>query len=90
MSQNNDYTVEVWKKDARYKAGERLVRKDDFHDWDIDELRVHVDSHWGKWYTARIYNTYVTRKHLLTGEPFQERYDTPHYCSPSSETFWSS
>lgn len=87
---NNDYTVEVWKKDARYKSGERLVRKDDFHDWDIDELRVHVDTHYGSEYITRIHNTYVTRKNLLTGEPFQERYDVPYYCSPSSETFWSS
>ena len=87
---NNDYTVEVWKKDNRCKTGERLVRKDDFHDWDIDELRVHVDNFYKYPYIPRIYNTWVTKKNLLSGHEFTERYDTPYYCSPSSETFWSS
>jgi hypothetical protein len=30
----------------------------------------------------------VTRKNALTGAEFQERADTPYYCSPSSETYW--
>jgi hypothetical protein len=25
----------------------------------------------------------------MGGAEFQERYDTPYYCSPSSETYWS-
>jgi hypothetical protein len=25
----------------------------------------------------------------VTGETFQERYDTPYFCSPSSESYWS-
>jgi len=25
----------------------------------------------------------------MTGAEFQERYDTPYYCSPSSETYYS-
>ena len=32
----------------------------------------------------------VTRKNFMTGKEFQERADTPYYCSPSSETYWSS
>jgi hypothetical protein len=31
----------------------------------------------------------VTRKNYMTGVEFQERVDTPYYCSPSSETYWS-
>ena len=43
----------------------------------------------------RSYNSYngarlVTRKNFMTGKEFQERADTPYYCSPSSETYWSS
>lgn len=31
----------------------------------------------------------VVRHHLLNGAPLFERINTPHYCSPSSETYWS-
>jgi hypothetical protein len=31
----------------------------------------------------------VTRKHLLTGKEFQEPSNTPGFCSPSSEAYWS-
>mgnify|MGYP003678220869 CR=1 FL=1 len=49
------YTLELYKTDARTKAGERLVEKRD----------------------------------MMNGKEFKERYDTPYYCSPSSETYWS-
>jgi hypothetical protein len=32
----------------------------------------------------------VTRVNIMSGAEFQERADTPYYCSPSSETYWSS
>jgi hypothetical protein len=32
----------------------------------------------------------VTRVNMMTGNEFQERADTPYYCSPSSETYWAS
>lgn len=31
----------------------------------------------------------VQRTHLLNGQPIFERINTPYYCSPSSETYWS-
>jgi hypothetical protein len=31
----------------------------------------------------------VTRKNLMTGQEFEEDVNTPHFCSPSSESFWS-
>jgi len=31
----------------------------------------------------------VTRKNLMTGKEYQERYDTPAYMSPARESFWS-
>ena len=31
----------------------------------------------------------VQRTHLLNGAPIFERINTPYYCSPSSETYWS-
>ena len=31
----------------------------------------------------------VKRKNYMTGEEFYESVNTPYYCSPSSETYWS-
>lgn len=31
----------------------------------------------------------VERTNMMTGEKFKESVNTPYYCSPSSETFWS-
>ena len=36
-----------------------------------------------------VYETYVTRKNMMSGREYQERYDTPYFCSPSSESYWS-
>jgi hypothetical protein len=33
--------------------------------------------------------TYVERTNIMTGKKFMEREDTPFFCSPSSETYWS-
>ena len=31
----------------------------------------------------------VERTNLMSGKKFQEDVNTPYYCSPSSETYWS-
>ena len=31
----------------------------------------------------------VERTNFMSGKTFLEEPDTPHYCSPSSETYWS-
>ena len=31
----------------------------------------------------------VERVNLMSGEKFRERANTPHSCSPASETYWS-
>jgi len=83
------YTVEVRKQDKRVKSGLRYVDKFDV------EAATKMDAHreaiarMGLDYVYSVYETYVTRKNLLTGKEYQERYDRPHYCSPSSETYWS-
>ncbi len=87
------YTVELYKTDRRVKAGERLVRKVDYPlRW--DRLAIHsvyadqYPAHLG--YRIEIHETMVTRTNVMGGKEFKERYDTPYYCSPSSETYWSS
>lgn len=31
----------------------------------------------------------VVRTNLMTGKPFTESANTPYFCSPSSESYWS-
>jgi hypothetical protein len=84
------YTVEVYKQDRRTKSGERLVHKADYDTDNISELEHSVKHTWRKGYRYEIHQTFVTRKNMMNGQEFQERYDTPYYCSPRSETYWSS
>jgi len=87
----NDYTVEVYKQDRRTRAGERLVEKHDYR----AEGRHIVESVYTEYYPVEqgfrlaIHETFVTRTNIITGLEFQERYDTPYFCSPSSESFWA-
>lgn len=85
------YTVEIYKKDKRVKTGERLVSKKDY---DTDNLSMleHTVKHTyraSQGFRYEIHETYVTRKNLMSGKEFTERYDTPYFCSPSSESYWS-
>lgn len=88
------YTVEVFKTDKRTKAGKRLVKTFE-HKGDRkgmkEELKHLYQTSWfaKDGYSFEIHETYVTRKNLLTGKEYEERYDTPYFCSPSSESFWS-
>jgi hypothetical protein len=83
------YTVEIYRKDARTKAGERLVLKKDYDTDNKSTLEKTVKDSLQKNERYEIHETYVTRTSLMGGKEFQERYDTPYYCSPSSETYWS-
>jgi hypothetical protein len=83
------YTVEIYKVDRRTKAGERLVLKKDYDTDNKSTLEKTVKDSLQKNERYEIHETYVTRTSLMGGKEFQERYDTPYYCSPSSETYWS-
>jgi hypothetical protein len=49
--------------------------------WTVNDLDI-VDV---KSYQPRM----VERTNLMSGKKFQEDVNTPYYCSPSSETYWS-
>jgi len=85
------YTVELYKRDARKKSGERLYSKTDY---DTDNLSMleHTVKHTyraSQGFRYEIHETYVKKHNLMGGGEFTERYDTPHYCSPASESYWS-
>ena len=87
------YTLELYKADARTKSGERLVEKRDGCGA-LGSPKRAVELHYAKMYPApkwrtEIHQTMVTSRNMMNGKEFKERYDTPYYCSPSSETYWS-
>jgi hypothetical protein len=86
------YTIELYKEDKRYNKGHRMVYKKDHNNITKEQAEEIADDlvavGFGHFY--KIHLTFVTKKNLLSGIEFQERYDTPYYCSPSSEAYWSS
>jgi hypothetical protein len=85
------YTLEVYKKDKRSKLGERLVLKKDYVTDNLSMLEHTVKHTWliSQGFRYVIHKTMVTRTNIVDGVEYQERYDTPFCCSPSSETYWS-
>ena len=84
-----EYTLEIYKKDRRVKGGEKLVKKIDLGDvthGDADGIAMIYER---EGLRVEIHETYVTRTNLMGGAEYQERYDTPNYCSPSCESYWS-
>lgn len=98
MSKLTAYTVEVYKadkrikKDERYgknKVGLRFVEAVDFVPVTKDYIDVVMSDYARAGLIPKLFETYVTRTNMMGGKEFKERYDTPYYCSPSSETYWS-
>jgi hypothetical protein len=89
MSKLTAYTLEFYKADRRVKEGTRLVEKRDFDPVTRDYIDTVVERLQTNGITIKVYETFVTKKNLIGGREFTERYDTPYYCSPSSESYWS-
>ena len=98
MSKLTSYTIELYKadrrikKDERYgrnKAGLRFVEVVDFTPSTRDYINsVAVDMQ-KRGFVVNVFETFVTKTNMMSGYEYQERYDTPSFCSPSSESFWS-
>jgi hypothetical protein len=89
MSALTEYTLEIYKTDKRTKEGKRLVAKQDFAPSTKDYISSVAEGKRKLGLIVEVFETFVTCKNLMGGKEFQERYDTPYYCSPSSESFWS-
>jgi hypothetical protein len=88
------YTLEIYKRDRRVKSGERFVGKYDYDRQDRAAMEREIAALYPTYrqadgYRFEIHETMVTRRNLMGGAEYQERYDTPYSCSPSSETYWS-
>ena len=89
MSTLTEYTMEIYKADKRTQDGCRLYAKQDFAPSTKDYISAVAEGKRKLGFVVEVFETYVTRKNTMSGRDFQERYDTPYFCSPSSETYWS-
>ena len=89
MGKMTNYTLEIYRADKRVKGGLRLVEKLDYDPLTADAIDEIVRFRERQGFVVKKFETYVTRRNLMGGGEFRERYDTPHYCSPSNESYWS-
>ena len=98
MSTLTEYTIEIYKADKRIKRDERygknkvglrFVEVLDYAPSTSDFIQQIAQDFREAGFVAEVFKTYVTRTSAMNGQEFKERYDTPYYCSPSSETYWS-
>ena len=94
MTERKDYTLRVIKFDKRCKSGELKGKDYDYKDKTEADMNAEIADlsarlYPTKKYRLELHETYVTKTNFMTGLPFQERFDTPYYGSPSSETYWS-
>ena len=89
MSALVEYTLELYKSDKRVKGGKRLVTKEDFAPVTRAYIKAVIESKTKLGFIVEAHETFVTKRNMMTGKTYQERYDTPYFCSPSSESFWS-
>ena len=89
-----DYTLYIYKRDARCKTGERLYSTSVWRDRDqasmdreCKELRDFYPA--AKSWRFEYVPTMKTVRNLMTGQDVQIPHDTPRSCDPSSETYWS-
>ena len=89
MSALVEYTLELYKSDKRVKGGKRLVAKQDFAPVTRAYIKAVIEAKTKLGFIVEPHETYVTKRNMISGKTYQERYDTPYFCSPSSETYWS-
>jgi hypothetical protein len=89
-----DWLISIYRRDRRYRAGERLFIKYQLQhmdretvDREILELRVplYPESGW----RFEVAPATRTVRNLMTGQLVEIAADTPYCCDPSREAFWS-
>ncbi len=89
MGKMVEYTLEIYRADKRTKEGVRLIEKLDYDPLTEAAIDKIVRFREAQGFIVKKFETYVTKRNLMGGGEFRERYDTPHYCSPASESYWS-
>ena len=89
-----DYTLYIYKRDQRYKAGERLFSTTVWPAMDRDGMNRTVVELYPLYKATDVWSMEFhpvtkTGRNLMTGVDVQIPYDTPRSCDPSSELYWS-
>jgi hypothetical protein len=89
-----NYTMYIYKKDARKKSGERLVSTTVWQDRDAAGMQRESNELTDLYPAAKGYRmewvpTMKTVINLMSGKPIEIPHDTPRSCDPSSELYWS-
>jgi hypothetical protein len=92
--ERTDWTLMVYRFDKRCKEGEKLRGRYEYCNKTEDEMLAEIKDlrrslYLDHMFRIDLYETYVTRTNLMSGKEFKERFDTPHYCSPAFESYWS-
>ena len=89
MSGLKEYTLEIYKSDRRMKEGRRLICKTEYAESTVAYISAVAESKRKLGFIVEIFETWIEKKNLMTGKTFMEKYDTPYYCSPASESYYS-
>lgn len=89
MSATKEYTLEIFKIDRRTKEGRRLVAKQEFAPVTKDYIEIVAEQKRKLGFEVKIFETWITKTNPFSGKQFKEKYDTPYFCSPASESYWS-
>ena len=82
------FTIE--KKDGRKKKGYRVIDVLEVDESCVEMTATHLrDSYPTPTYRIKVDPLYAVRTNLMSGKEFVERFDTPSYCSPSCESYFT-
>jgi hypothetical protein len=89
-----DYTLYIYKRDQRYKAGERLFSTTVWPGQDEAGMRRTVTELYPLYkatdgFRMEFHPVMKTVRNLMSGVEIQIPHDTPRSCDPSSELYWS-
>ena len=96
VQERKDWTLRVYKRDLRCKAGERMVNEYRYNDWtqeqmaeetrDLRNTVYRAEQGWRLEFAA----SWVKVRNLMTGQEVAVRAeDRGGVCDPSQERFWS-
>ena len=89
------WTMYIYKTDRRTKSGERAVSTTVWQNRDEAEMRREVRElqyelyPTSQGYRIEFHPKMMTVKNLMTGKPVEIDRDTPWFCNPASEAYWS-
>jgi hypothetical protein len=89
-----DYRVKIYKRDARYKKGERLENTSEYRSQTEASLQENLDYLKNSFpkeqgYRIQHYPSKIVVRNLMSGNLAEIDADTPWSCRPDSETYWS-